>query len=126
MEKHHFEQAKFWLQASIFIGEKEGQGDHYAVAVALAIHAIIKANDALTFKFMAITARRHDDARRLFEDLIKKNHLKAEYASYGQIIQEAINQKAKADYRISYFSQRDFEIMKRNAEKFIRMVEGML
>jgi len=87
----------------------------------MTIHSIIKANDALTFKFMNTTARRHDDARRLFEDLVKRNFIKTKHANYSQIIQEAINNKAKAEYRISFFSKNDFEDMKRKAEKFLKM-----
>ena len=95
--------------------------DKYVVAIAMAIHSIIKANDALTFKFMNITAKRHDDARRLFEDLIKKNFVKAEYANYKNIIQDAITNKAKAEYRGAFFSKNDFEDMKKKAEKFLKM-----
>lgn len=127
MEKSHFEQAKFWLEGAKHVADS-GSGDRnqYAVAIAMAIHAIIKANDALTFKFLSVTARRHDDARRLFEDLIKRNFIKAEYSNYKQIIQEAINTKAKAEYRGTFFSKKDFEEMKRKAEKFIKMAEEMI
>jgi len=97
MEKSHFEQAKLWLESK----------DKYAVAVSMAIHSIIKANDALTFKFMNITAKRHDDARRLFEDLIKKNF-------------------AKAEYRGAFFSKNDFEDMERKAEKFLKVAEEIV
>ena len=72
-------------------------------------------------KFMGITARRHDDARRLFEDLVKKNFIKARYADCRQIIQDAINNKAKAEYRGGFFSKSYFESMKRDAEKFLKM-----
>lgn len=127
MEKTHFEQAKLWLEGAKYIANYNSEDrDKYAVAVAMAIHAIIKANDALTFKFMDITARRHDDARRLFEDLIKKNFVKAKYAGYSQIIQDAINNKAKAEYRIAFFSKNDFEDVKRKAEKFLKMVEEII
>lgn len=127
MEKNHFEQAKLWLEASKYIANYSSEGkEKYTVAVSMTIHSIIKANDALTFKFMNITARRHDDARRLFEDLIKKNFVKAEYANYKQIIQDAINDKAKADYRGAFFSKNDFEAMKRKAEKFIKMAEEII
>lgn len=123
MEKSHFEQAKLWLEGAKYIADYSSETkDKYVVAVAMAIHSIIKANDALTFKFMNITARRHDDARRLFEDLIKKNFVKAEYSNYKQIIQDAIENKARADYRGAFFSKDDFEGMKRKAEKFIKMV----
>jgi len=122
MEKHHFEQAKLWLEGAKYIGDYNSEDrDKYAVAVAMTIHSIIKANDALTFKFMNTTARRHDDARRLFEDLVKRNFIKTKHANYSQIIQEAINNKAKAEYRISFFSKNDFEDMKRKAEKFLKM-----
>ena len=127
MEKSHFEQAKLWLVAAKYIAAYDAEGrDKYAVGVAMAIHAIIKANDALTFKFTDTTARRHDDARRLFEDLIKKNFIKAEYSNYKYIIQNAIEDKARADYRSGFFSKNDFETMKIKAEKFIKMVEEII
>lgn len=127
MEKRHFEQAELWLEAAKYVSNyPSGERGKYAVAIAMAIHAIIKANDALTFKFMNITARRHDDARRLFEDLVKRNFIKLEYSNYKQIIQDAINTKAKAEYRGAFFSKTDFEEMKRNAEKFIKMVDKVV
>lgn len=127
MEKHHFEQAKLWLEGAKYIGDYNSEDrDKYAVAVAMAIHSIIKANDALTFKFTNTTARRHDDARRLFEDLIKRNFIKTKHANYSQIIQEAVNNKAKAEYRVSFFSKNDFEDMKRKAEKFLKMAEEIV
>ncbi|MBI2522898.1 HEPN domain-containing protein [Candidatus Woesearchaeota archaeon] len=127
MEKSHFEQAKLWLEGAKYIADLSLEGkDKYAVAVSMAIHSIIKANDALTFKFMNITAKRHDDARRLFEDLIKKNFVKAEYTNYKNIIQDAITNKAKAEYRGAFFSKNDFENMERKAEKFLNMAEEIV
>ena len=127
MEKNHFEQAKLWLEGAEYVANHESETkDKYNVAVAMAIHSIIKANDALTYKFMNITAKRHDDARRLFEDLIKKNFVKSEYSNYKQIIQDAISNKAKAEYRAAFFSRNDFESMKRKADKFIKMVEEII
>ncbi len=124
MEKSHFEQARLWLEGAKYIADYSSEDkDKYIVAVAMAVHSIIKANDALTFKFMNVTARRHDDARKLFEDLIKKNFIKAEYANYKQTIQDAIINKTKADYRGTFFSKNDFEIMKKKAERFIKMVK---
>ena len=127
MEKIHFEQAKLWLKAAIFISDMEAESSpKFGVAIAMLIHATIKANDALTLKFMNITARRHDDARRLFEDLIKKNLIKAEYASYNLILQDVISAKAKADYRGGFFSKKEFEEMKRKAEKFMKMAQEII
>ncbi len=125
MEKTHFEQARVWLEGAQDIAQKEAHGrDKYNVAIAMCIHAIIKANDALTIKFLNVTAKRHDDARRLFEELIKRNVIKSEHAPYKQIIQEAINHKSDAEYKGSFFSKNDFERISDKAEKFIKMVGG--
>lgn len=45
----------------------------------------------------------------------------SKYANYSNIIQDAINEKAKAEYRGAFFSKSDFEEMERKAEKFIKM-----
>ena len=121
MEKAHFEQAKLWLEGAKYISSFGEDREKYAVAMSMCIHSILKANDSLTMKFMGITARRHDDARRLFEDLVKKNFIKARYADCRQIIQDAINNKAKAEYRGGFFSKSYFESMKRDAEKFLKI-----
>lgn len=92
----------------------------------MAIHSIIKANDALTYKYFSNVAKKHDDAPRLFDDVIKREPKLEQYAGYKRYINEAITNKAKADYRASYFSKGDYEGMKRNAEKFIKMVEGII
>jgi len=120
MERAHFEQARLWLEASEHVAC--GQSDQrYAVATAMAIHAIIKANDALTVKFLGITARRHDDARRLFEELVKKGFVRQEHASHRQTIQDAIDLKARVEYRLSSVSKRDYEELHRKAVKFVAM-----
>ena len=127
MEKSHFEQAKLWLVAAKYIAAYDAEGrDKYAVGVAMAIHAIIKANDALTFKFTDTTARRHDDARRLFEELISRNFIKAEYASYKNIIQDAVSNKAKAEYMGAFFSKNDYDDLLRKADKFVKMASEII
>ena len=61
--------------------------------------------------------------RILFEELYKKNLIKSEYSNSKQIIQNAINSKAKAEYRAAYFSRADFEMLQRKAEKFIQIAQ---
>lgn len=126
MEKAHFEQARIWLQSADNLSTIPDSREKYSVAVSMCIHSIIKANDSLTLKFLGITAKRHDDARRLFEELIKKNFIKSQYADYKNIIQDAINNKAKAEYRGGYFSKNDFDSMKRGAEKFLKMAQEVV
>jgi uncharacterized protein (UPF0332 family) len=124
MEKSHLEQAKLWMEASRYIsGGSDSANERHIVAVALAIHAILKANDAVTFRFIHATARRHDEARRLFQELVRRNLVKSEYAPYNQIIQDAINNKARAEYRIASFSKKEADEMLGKAEKFIKMAE---
>jgi len=124
MENHHFEQAKFWLEGAKHTAALSSENkDKYSVSVSMIIHAIIKANDALCIKFLNTTARKHDDARRLFEEIIQRNFIKAEYSNYKDIIQDAINNKAKAEYRAAFFSKSDFQEMSRKAEKFLKMAE---
>lgn len=123
MEKIHYSQAQFWLKAAKnTLEDSSGSNEKYAVSVAQAIHAIIKANDALTSKYLNQVAQRHDEARKLFEELIRKNLIKSEYSPHREIIQEAITQKARAEYRASFFSKNDAENMIRKAEKFLKMV----
>ncbi len=126
VEKIHFEQAQAWLRGADHVAQGEGSNQKYNVAVAMTIHSIIKANDALTIKFLNLTSRRHDDAPRFFEDLIKKNFVKSEYSKYKEIIQEAVHAKAKAEYRLSFFSKADFESLRRKAEKFLKLVESII
>ena len=127
MEKYHFNQAKLWLGGAKYIANYESEDrDKYSIGVAMLVHSVIKANDALTFKFLNTTARRHDDARRLFEDLVRRNYIKSEFSSYKDIIQEAINNKSNAEYRVIFFSKNDFESFKRKAEKFLRMTEQVI
>ena len=125
MERTHFEQAKIWLESAKETALKENR-EKYSVGIAMLIHSVIKANDALTMKFLNTTAKRHDDAKVLFQELIKRNFIKAEYSNYKDIIQEAINNKAKAEYRAGYFSKNDFDDLLRKSEKFIKMCKEVL
>ena len=88
--------------------------------------AIIKSNDALTYKFLNQTARRHDEARKLFEEIIHINFIKSEYSRYKETIQTTINQKAKAEYRGAFFSKTEAEEMNRKAERFLKAVEEIV
>lgn len=127
MEKIHLQQALLWKKAADYVAQLRNS-DHakYGVAISMAIHAIIKANDSLTFKFMKITARKHDEARRLFEDLIKNGYIDSNHNHFRNTLQDAINNKAKAEYKGSFFSKKDFEDIERKADKFIKMAITIL
>lgn len=124
MEKSHFEQAKLWLAAAKYVVSLSPENsDKYSVAIAMLVHTILKANDALTTRFLERTAKKHDEGIELFSNMIKKGNINAEYADYKAIIQEAINNKSKAEYKVSFFSKNVYIDFERKAEKFLKMVE---
>ncbi len=122
MEVRFLEEAQLWLRAAIYITESAGDAAaRHAVGVAMAVHAILKANDALTLRFLSTTARRHDDARRLFEEMVRAHHIRPAYADSSNLIQDAINDKARAEYRGGVFSKRDSDRLLAKAERFLAM-----
>ncbi len=90
------------------------------------IHSLIKANDAITWRFLRQTARRHDDARRLFEEMVRKGLIGQEKASFGETLQVALSQKSAVEYRARYVSKRDFTDLRRRANQFYQMAESLL
>ena len=127
MERIHLSQGMLWLKAADYIGGlKNSENAKYSVAISMAIHALIKANDALTYKFLNVTARRHDDARRLFEEMIRSGCLDSSFAHHKDTLQDAINSKARAEYKGAYFSKADFLRMQRKAADFVDMVYNRL
>jgi len=127
MEKSHFEQARLWLVAAKHIANiSQDSSDKYSVATAMLVHAVLKANDAITTMFLQKTARKHDEAKKLFDEMIKDKRIEAEYAHYRAIIEEAIRNKAKAEYKIAFFSKKSYEDLERKAEKFLEMARKQL
>ena len=111
-------EAKFWLKSAKFLFDSpEDEREKNTVITAQAIHAIIKANDALTVKFLGKRAERHDEAPLLFLKLIEQNKIPPGYANYRtQILIPAINLKSKADYK-------GIEVSKNTARSWIDLAE---
>jgi len=59
--------------------------EKYTVVIAQSIHSIIRANDALTTKFLKKRAVRHDEAPLLFLELVRLNKIPAKLAKLQQI-----------------------------------------
>lgn len=118
----HLEQAELWLTAAKHTFELPGESrNKYTVASALAIHATIKANDALTARFLGRVARRHEEAPALFLELIKRGHIPAEEARYRDVLSEVMSRKSAADYYAEFFSKRDADDLLKKVEEFIKM-----
>ncbi|MDI6903349.1 MAG: hypothetical protein QMC77_06410 [Methanocellales archaeon] len=121
-------EAEFWLEsAEDLMDAMSPDKEKYTVAVAQATHSIIRANDALTLKFLKKRAMRHDDAVRLFRDLIGLNKIPSKFADLGStIIIPAVQTKSKADYKGIEVSKAGAERWLRKAQKFIECAKECL
>ena len=114
-------EAEFWLESAKKLMDSPMQDkEKYTVVVAQAIHSIIKANDALSMKFLKRRAFRHDEAIELFRELIRLNKIPSKFADMRTtIIIPAVQTKSKADYKGIEVSKAEAEKWVRNAEKFL-------
>jgi len=111
-------EAEIWLESAQQIVEKGG-AENCIVAAAQAIHAIIRANDALTSKFLNTTAKRHDEAISLFMHLVRENKIPQDEARNRDILTMAVNEKSKYDYTGQPISKSDARRAILNAIKFV-------
>lgn len=115
-------EAERWLEsANLLVNSGPDDSSKYTVAIAQAIHAIIRANDALTARFLHRTAMRHDEAPLLFLELVRLNKIPAKFADFRTtVLMPAIQTKSKADYRGLKAGKADAERWLRDAEKFLK------
>lgn len=121
-------EAESWLESAKHLLNLESKdAEKYTVIVAQSIHAIIRANDALTIKFLNRRAMRHDEAPQLFLELVRLNKIPAEYADLRtSVLSPAIQTKSKADYKGLSSSKADAERWVRMAEKFMKSTKECL
>ncbi len=117
-------EAEEWLQSSKLMSERvEKHQLAVAVCCAQAIHALIRANDALTLSYLGKKSGRHDDAPFLFMELIKQNKIEEKESLFEKILMKAMQEKSGADYGKSSYSKKDAHYFIQEAEKFISMVK---
>ncbi|MBU4246311.1 MAG: hypothetical protein ABIF85_02180 [Nanoarchaeota archaeon] len=121
-------ESEFWLEGAKKVSNSgESEKEKYTVAVAMTIHSIIKANDALTVKFMNKRAVRHDEAPELFRQLVQFNKIPAKFSDLRlSVLAPAIQIKSKADYKGFEASKSDTERWIRSADKFLNAVKECL
>lgn len=121
-------ESEFWLDGAKKVSSSDApEREKYTVAVAMAIHSIIKANDALTVKFMNKRAERHDEAPELFRQLVQFNKIPAKFSDLRlSVLTPAIQTKSKADYKGLEAGKSDAERRVRNADKFLNAVKECL
>lgn len=96
------------------------------VCCALAIHAIIRANDAATLKFLRMKATRHDEAPTMFSKLLQQGKIKSENRRFLRLLQKAMMEKSGADYGKSIFDYEDAKKYVDDAEEFVAAVKDMI
>ena len=121
------EEAESWLDAARFtLGNTLRGRERFTVAVAQAMHGLIKANDALTMKFLKWRSTRHEDAAMLFEDMIKQGKFDQEYATLRRLLIEASTRKSDFDYKGTEIGQNEAERWLRDVEKFVKCAKEIL
>ncbi|MDO8553230.1 MAG: HEPN domain-containing protein [Candidatus Micrarchaeota archaeon] len=118
-------EAEEWLQSSKLMSERLDKHElAAAVCCAQAIHALIRANDALTLSYFGKKSARHDDAPFLFMELIEQNKIEEKENQFEKILIKAMTEKSGADYGKSIYSKKDAYYFIQEAEKFITMVKS--
>lgn len=120
-------EAEHWLKsAKMLLAEPSMDREKYTVAVAQCIHSIIRANDALSMNFIGRRAVRHDDAPKLFLELISENKIPSKYANLRRTITDAVQLKSKVDYKGVEMSKADAKRWMNKAEKFLSAARDSL
>jgi len=96
------------------------------VCCALAIHAIIRANDAISLKFLLIKATRHDDASAMFSKVLQQGKLGSQNARFLRLLQRAMSDKSGADYGKKAFHYEDARKYVEDSEEFVAAMKGAI
>lgn len=94
--------------------------------MALAIHAMIKGNDALTMRFLGRRASRHEEAAMLLKELVRRGHVPPEHARWREAFARAIREKSEYDYDGAPASRPDVQRRIREADGFLAAVRRLL
>ncbi len=120
-------EAESWLSSAKHrLMEAENDDADAAVCCSLAIHSIIRANDALSLKFLGYKATRHDDAAAIFAKLSREGKLPATSGDFKGAVADAMRDKSGADYGKSSFSYENAKDYVERAGNFISMARDAL
>ncbi len=120
-------EAEEWIRsAKEKLPRAANEGRAAAVCCALAIHAIIRANDAITLKMESKTVTRHEDASNLFSKLIKHNQLPEEDRRFVALLQQTIMHKSGADYGKENFDHKQAKYFVEEGGEFVATMKKRL
>jgi len=87
---------------------------------------MIRANDALTVRFLRRRSTRHEDAGQLFGDLIKQNKIAPKHADLRKLLVRASAEKADYDYKGTAVGKDGAARWIREADRFIQIAKEIL
>ncbi len=121
------EEAEAWIAGAEFLLSRESSEADYTVVVAMCVHAIIKANDALTNRYLFRTAMKHEEAPELFLKLIEQGKIDKKYDPIRkEILIPAIRIKSMVDYRGTTITQPTAQSWIENAKTFVTVAKDCL
>lgn len=116
-------EAEGWLMSARDLVDSCEGDERFTVVAAQCIHSMIRANDALTLKYLKRRAERHDQAAVLFQELIRQNKLPASESGFRKLLIAAVQSKAGFDYGGMPVGKNDAERWLRDAGKFLAMAK---
>ena len=121
-------EAEAWIEsARALVGNDVMGEERYTVVVAQSIHSIIRANDAMTLRFLGKRAIRHEDSPRMFLDMVTGNKIPPQYAGLRKdILLPSVQTKSQADYKGTVFSKKEALSWIGKAEKFLKVSKECL
>ncbi len=121
------EEADAWIEAAKYTLEDNSKGRaRFTVVVAQAIHALIRANDALALTFLKKRSTRHEDAAVLFGDLIRQGKVDPKYAPLRTLLTRAIAEKSEYDYKGREVGREAASRRLRDVERFLGATKEIL
>ena len=96
------------------------------MAVAQAIHAIIKANDALAVRFLRRRSTRHEDAAAQFKELVRRGTIPAKQSRWRDLLVQAVAEKSDYDYKGAEVGLKEARRWVRDADLFLGAVRVIL
>jgi uncharacterized protein (UPF0332 family) len=120
------EEAEAWLASARYVLDEGGARARYTVVVAECIHAMIKANDALTLRFLRRRSTRHEDAALLFGELLRQHKIPPGDAHLRGLLLRAVSEKSEYDYKGREVGRDTALRWVRNAETFLEAVRTIL
>ncbi len=94
--------------------------------MAQCIHALIRANDALTVRLLGRRSTRHEDAALLFGELVRQKKIPAKYSDLRPVLVRAVSEKSEYDYKGIEVSRDMAARWMRQTERFVAAVREIL